>query len=265
MNGPDTTCDDVDECAAGTHSCPFSTVCLNTEGNFSCANPGQCTCADVDECAAGTHNCGTNAKCRNTVGSFTCSCNTGLVGNGQTCVSAPSPYQVLQPFPSLSDFLAFMTESIGFTFGTIPSQAPGASATLMATYANMAVGVWYSISENLPAFKIDDQTLEITDWGSNLHSATILVHDFEDAEACLGYNLQRPLELQAAAIMQVVSLTCWDTSGNQISDGTFTLQVDLPRNSSSNPVFKRCNDGSAEPTDLILEGAQWRSVGLHAT
>ena len=131
----------------------------------------------------------------------------------------------------------------------------------MATYANMAVGVWYSISENLPAFKINDQTFEITDWGSNVHSATILVHDFEDAEACLGYNLQRPLELQPAAIMQVVSLTRWDTSGNKISDGTFTLQVDLPRNSSSNPVFKRYNDGSAEPSDLILEGGTVEKCG----
>jgi hypothetical protein len=40
---------------------------------------------DIDECTAGSHNCDANAACTNNVGSFTCVCNSGYIGNGQTC------------------------------------------------------------------------------------------------------------------------------------------------------------------------------------
>ncbi|XP_072042492.1 uncharacterized protein [Amphiura filiformis] len=43
------------------------------------------SCDDIDECAAGTDNCDPNAACTNTVGFFTCECNAGFTGDGITC------------------------------------------------------------------------------------------------------------------------------------------------------------------------------------
>jgi hypothetical protein len=43
------------------------------------------SCQDIDECAAGTDNCDTNASCMNTDGSFTCMCNAGFTGDGTSC------------------------------------------------------------------------------------------------------------------------------------------------------------------------------------
>ena len=34
-------------------------------------------CNDIDECAQGTHTCSDNAKCTNTLGSYTCECKSG--------------------------------------------------------------------------------------------------------------------------------------------------------------------------------------------
>lgn len=42
-------------------------------------------CEDVDECAEGTHVCSDDAVCENLLGSFSCTCNDGFIGDGQTC------------------------------------------------------------------------------------------------------------------------------------------------------------------------------------
>ncbi|KAL9953459.1 hypothetical protein ACROYT_G040881 [Oculina patagonica] len=70
-------CSDIDECAAGTHSCDANAECTNTKGSYNCTcKPGYHgdgrNCEDVDECTTGTHNCIYDFLCNNTKGSFTC-------------------------------------------------------------------------------------------------------------------------------------------------------------------------------------------------
>lgn len=116
---------DVDECAAGRHSCGPEQTCYNTRGSYTCQCPpgyqrsgdhcvGEslstpdaththtpntshsayismtcvCVCvfpADRDECAL-THYC--MHRCVNTQGSYYCKCNTGhkLASNNHSCV-----------------------------------------------------------------------------------------------------------------------------------------------------------------------------------
>ena len=59
-------------------------------GTATCGTDGQfntVTCEDIDECTAGTHNCDTNADCGDTDGSFTCTCKSGYFGDGTTCTA----------------------------------------------------------------------------------------------------------------------------------------------------------------------------------
>ena len=53
---------DINECE--NNPCPRGTQCKNTFGSY--------TCDDVDECASGTHNCPNNQICKNTHGSYSC-------------------------------------------------------------------------------------------------------------------------------------------------------------------------------------------------
>lgn len=42
-------------------------------------------CEDIDECADGTATCPTGATCSNTDGAFSCACGPGFTGDGQSC------------------------------------------------------------------------------------------------------------------------------------------------------------------------------------
>ncbi|EGD76020.1 fibulin-2 [Salpingoeca rosetta] len=90
----DGSCEDVNECAAGTHACPRFSFCENTYGSYECPcfpgyakeSAGSETCVDIDECALDTHDCHVNATCVNWRGSFWCTCNIGFEGTGTECV-----------------------------------------------------------------------------------------------------------------------------------------------------------------------------------
>ncbi|CAL8336420.1 unnamed protein product [Lota lota] len=85
------SCDDVDECVSGVHSCGVGERCVNTVGSHVCERQLSCAagyqsrhgvCEDIDECMVRTHNCGAGLVCKNTDGSFVCSpkhkCLTGF-------------------------------------------------------------------------------------------------------------------------------------------------------------------------------------------
>ena len=94
------SCDDLDECAAGTADCDPRATCTNLPGGagYEC----HCTavgyagdgffCTDVDECVleaalptASPHDCHADATCTNQYGYFNCSCDAGYEGNGTWC------------------------------------------------------------------------------------------------------------------------------------------------------------------------------------
>jgi cysteine-rich repeat protein len=85
-----TTCEDIDECAAGTDDCDANATCSNTVGSFKCmCNSGYTgsgtTCTDINECATNNGGCDANATCTNKPGTRTCTCNSGYTGSGTTC------------------------------------------------------------------------------------------------------------------------------------------------------------------------------------
>ncbi|XP_015712285.1 EGF-containing fibulin-like extracellular matrix protein 1 isoform X2 [Coturnix japonica] len=83
-------CQDIDECATGTHNCRADQMCVNLRGSFSCQCPpgyqkrGE-QCVDIDECTLPPY---CHHRCVNTPGSYYCQCNAGfqLASNNHTCV-----------------------------------------------------------------------------------------------------------------------------------------------------------------------------------
>lgn len=88
--GDGKACDDVDECADGSHDCSADATCANSDGSFSCAckagftGDGK-TCADFNECKTAQNTCDPNAKCTNATGGFDCACGAGTDGDGFGC------------------------------------------------------------------------------------------------------------------------------------------------------------------------------------
>jgi len=86
------SCEDINECALGSHSCSIGEFCFNTEGSFTCQRRLSCgtgyvlkkdnTCDDIDECELKIDNCRGNLQCLNIRGSFRCvprQCGPGFV------------------------------------------------------------------------------------------------------------------------------------------------------------------------------------------
>ncbi|NXY31496.1 FBLN3 protein, partial [Pomatorhinus ruficollis] len=83
-------CQDIDECATGTHNCRPDQVCVNLRGSFSCQCPPGYQkrgdqCVDIDECTLPPY---CHHRCVNAPGSYYCQCNAGfqLASNNHTCV-----------------------------------------------------------------------------------------------------------------------------------------------------------------------------------
>nr|XP_015106709.1 CD97 antigen isoform X5 [Vicugna pacos] len=84
-NESENTCRDVDECQRKPRICKGRSICINTEGSYTCQCPrglelnpeGPEPCKDVDECSSEQHECHSSTVCSNTVGSYTCHCRRG--------------------------------------------------------------------------------------------------------------------------------------------------------------------------------------------
>ncbi|KAM6441316.1 nephronectin isoform 2-T2 [Liasis olivaceus] len=106
------TCIDVDECVAGSVTCPRFRKCVNTFGSYICKCHkgfdlmyigGRYQCHDIDECSLGQYQCGGFSQCYNTQGSYKCKCKEGYRGDGFNCITIPKvmidpsgPYNVFK-------------------------------------------------------------------------------------------------------------------------------------------------------------------------
>ncbi|ELK07917.1 Fibulin-1 [Pteropus alecto] len=128
------SCEDTNECIAGSHNCRLGETCINTVGSFRCQRDSSCgtgyeltehnDCKDIDECESGIHNCLPDFICQNTLGSFRCrpklQCKSGFIqdalGNcidineclsisptcpvGHTCINTEGSYTCQKNVPN---------------------------------------------------------------------------------------------------------------------------------------------------------------------
>uniref|UniRef100_A0A671EWV9 Fibulin-1 n=1 Tax=Rhinolophus ferrumequinum TaxID=59479 RepID=A0A671EWV9_RHIFE len=128
------SCEDINECITGSHSCRLGENCINTVGSFRCQRDSSCgtgyeltehnDCKDIDECESGIHNCLPDFICQNTLGSFRCrpklQCKSGFIqdalGNcidinecisispacpvGHTCINTEGSYTCQKNVPN---------------------------------------------------------------------------------------------------------------------------------------------------------------------
>ncbi|XP_035392059.1 hemicentin-1 [Electrophorus electricus] len=88
------SCQDIDECAQGSHMCHHNQKCVNTVGHYRCEalcgpgfkpNAAGSNCEDVDECRESSVSpC--QQQCFNTLGSFHCGCLPGYQMAGHRCL-----------------------------------------------------------------------------------------------------------------------------------------------------------------------------------
>ncbi|KAK7933456.1 hypothetical protein WMY93_004352 [Mugilogobius chulae] len=88
------TCQDIDECAQGSHMCHFNQQCVNTVGTYRCQAKCRAgfkpsltgaSCEDVDECQESALSpC--QHQCVNTLGSYHCVCHPGYQQSGHRCL-----------------------------------------------------------------------------------------------------------------------------------------------------------------------------------
>ncbi|XP_029771754.1 CD97 antigen isoform X2 [Suricata suricatta] len=84
-NKSENTCQEVDECQRKPRICKGRSICVRTQGGFTCVcppglepnktDPG--TCSDVNECTSGQSPCHNTTHCLNNVGSYECRCRPG--------------------------------------------------------------------------------------------------------------------------------------------------------------------------------------------
>ncbi|KAL7827239.1 hypothetical protein SRHO_G00329570 [Serrasalmus rhombeus] len=99
------TCQDIDECAEGSHMCHSNQQCVNTVGRYRCqaqCGPGfkpssaGSSCEDVDECQESSVSpC--QHQCFNTLGSFRCACRPGYQLVGHRCLDVNECLQSVCP------------------------------------------------------------------------------------------------------------------------------------------------------------------------
>ncbi|KAB0406046.1 hypothetical protein E2I00_012157 [Balaenoptera physalus] len=84
-NESENTCRDVDECQQKPKICKGRSICINTQGSYTCQCPPGLElnledprlCTDVNECTSGRNPCHSSSHCFNLVGTYQCHCRPG--------------------------------------------------------------------------------------------------------------------------------------------------------------------------------------------
>lgn len=90
------TCEDIDECEHGTHTCDRNAHCINTEGSFRCGGckegyrkdrHGLCLKLQLCEGTSGStkNPCSIYAFCEPSIAGAKCKCRPAYAGDGYTC------------------------------------------------------------------------------------------------------------------------------------------------------------------------------------
>ncbi|XP_045348242.1 adhesion G protein-coupled receptor E2 isoform X6 [Leopardus geoffroyi] len=84
-NESENTCQNVDKCQRKPRLCKGRSICINTQGNYTCRCPPGLelnlsdpnVCSDVNECTSGQNPCHNTTHCLNNIGSYECRCLPG--------------------------------------------------------------------------------------------------------------------------------------------------------------------------------------------
>ncbi|XP_046950673.1 adhesion G protein-coupled receptor E2-like isoform X1 [Lynx rufus] len=84
-NESENTCQGVDKCQRKPRLCKGRSICINTQGNYTCRCPPGLelnlsdpnVCSDVNECTSGQNPCHNTTHCLNNIGSYECRCLPG--------------------------------------------------------------------------------------------------------------------------------------------------------------------------------------------
>ena len=99
-------------------------------------------CQDIDECATGTHACDSFGTCTNTAGSYDCSCNDGYLGDGFLCTIPCATFYDTAKDGYMTNTSAFTTGAFDVTnleiFSTNPSQDGVSNWKLSKSFNNKA-------------------------------------------------------------------------------------------------------------------------------
>ncbi|XP_065789406.1 adhesion G protein-coupled receptor E1 isoform X2 [Muntiacus reevesi] len=100
FQGPEESCQDIDECSQKPPPCGPNSVCRNLPGKYECScltgfssptgnkwipgKPGNFTCKDINECLS-RGVCPEHSECTNSLGSYRCSCKVGFTSKNSIC------------------------------------------------------------------------------------------------------------------------------------------------------------------------------------